>query len=98
MHIRSKTVSYAILGVYHIWLNSTKVWRVSTYEDGKTEIDFYDFYGNSHLDEIDKKKKVDEYVGFMLIEEIDRFMSFFETDVKVFRYVEKETCYLKQCL
>jgi hypothetical protein len=24
---------------------------------------FYDFYLYSHLDEIDKKKKVDEYVG-----------------------------------
>jgi hypothetical protein len=43
-----------------------------------------------------KKKKVDEYAGFMLVEEIDRFMSFFETDVNVFRFVEKDTCYKKQ--
>jgi hypothetical protein len=37
---------------------------------------FYDFYGYSNLDEIDKKK-VDEYAGFMMVEEINRFMSFF---------------------
>jgi hypothetical protein len=57
---------------------------------------FYDFYGYSQLDEISKKKKVDEYAGFMLVEEIDRFMSFFETGVNVFQFVEKYTCYKKQ--
>jgi hypothetical protein len=29
---------------------------------------FYDFYGYSNLEEINKKKKVDEYAGFMLVE------------------------------
>jgi hypothetical protein len=57
---------------------------------------FYDFYGYSNFDEIDKKKKVDEYAGFMLVEEINRFMSFFETDVNVFRYVGKDMSYEKQ--
>jgi hypothetical protein len=57
---------------------------------------FYDFYGYSHLDEIGKKKKVDDYEGFMLVEEIDRFMSFFERDVNVFWFVEKDTFYKKQ--
>jgi hypothetical protein len=57
---------------------------------------FYDFNGYSKLDEIDKKKKVEEYTGFMLVEEIDRFMSYFETDVNVFQFVEKDTCYKKQ--
>jgi hypothetical protein len=54
---------------------------------------FYDFYGYSQLDEISKKKKVDEYAGFMLVEEIERFMNFFETDVNVFRFLEKDTCF-----
>jgi hypothetical protein len=40
---------------------------------------------------------VDEYAGFMLVEEIDRFMKIFQTDVNVFRNVEKEVCYRKQC-
>jgi hypothetical protein len=53
---------------------------------------FYDFYGYSHLDEINKKKKMVKYAGFMLVEEIDRFMSFFETDIDVFRNFEKEMC------
>jgi hypothetical protein len=35
-------------------------------------------------------------VWFMLVEEINRLMNFFETDVNVFRYVEKERCYKKQ--
>jgi hypothetical protein len=47
------------------------------------------------LNEIDKKKKVDEYGWFMLVEEIYRFMRFFETDVNMFRNVEKETYYQK---
>jgi hypothetical protein len=51
---------------------------------------FYDFYGYLHFDEIYKKKKVDEYAGFILAEEIDRFMKFFEIDINLFRYVEKE--------
>jgi hypothetical protein len=57
---------------------------------------FYDFYDYSHLDEIEKKKKVEEYTRFMMVEEIDKFMSFFETDVNVFRYVEKDVSYEKQ--
>jgi hypothetical protein len=57
---------------------------------------FYEIYGYSHLDEIEKKKKVDEYGGFVMVEEIDRFMSFFETNVNVFRYVEKDESYEKQ--
>jgi hypothetical protein len=39
---------------------------------------------------------VDEYVGFMLVEEINRFMSYFEMEVNVFRYVEKDESYEKQ--
>jgi hypothetical protein len=39
---------------------------------------------------------VDEHAGFMQVEEIDRFMSFFETDVNVFRFVEKDSFYKKQ--
>jgi hypothetical protein len=62
---------------------------------GKARQCFYDFYGYSHLDEIEKKKKVEEYAGFVMVEEIDRFMSFFETDVNVFRYVEKDVSYEK---
>jgi hypothetical protein len=33
---------------------------------------------------------------FRLVQEIDRFMTFFETDVNVFKYVDKERCYEKQ--
>jgi hypothetical protein len=49
---------------------------------------FYNFYGYSHLDEIDKKK-VDEFAGFM---------TFFDVGVNMYRYVEKESCYKKQYL
>jgi hypothetical protein len=31
-----------------------------------------------------------------MVEEIDRFMSFFETDVNVFRYVDKDMSYKRQ--
>jgi hypothetical protein len=48
---------------------------------------FYDFCGYSYLDEIDKKKKADENAVFI---------NFFETDVNVFGYVEKQTCNKKQ--
>jgi hypothetical protein len=57
---------------------------------------FYDFYGYSDLDEIDKKKKVDEFAGFMFVEEIDWFMMFFNGDINVFRYVNEDMSYKKQ--
>jgi hypothetical protein len=39
--------------------------------------------------------KLDDYVGFILEEEINMYMSFFEIDFNIFRYVEKEVCYQK---
>jgi hypothetical protein len=47
------------------------------------------------LDEIEKKKKVDEYAVHAGRGD-NKFMTFFETDVNVFWYVDKDICYEKQ--
>jgi hypothetical protein len=57
---------------------------------------FYDFYQYSHLDEIDKKKNVDENAWFILVKEIHKFIRFFKTYVNTFRHLEKDTSYKKQ--
>jgi hypothetical protein len=43
-----------------------------------------------------RRKRRKEYMRFILVEEIDRFISLFEIDVNVFKNVEKEKCYKKQ--
>jgi hypothetical protein len=57
---------------------------------------FVHFYGYQNLSEEEKKLKLKNYKGFVLATEIERFTSFFQTDVNVFTFHDKENCYSKQ--
>jgi hypothetical protein len=57
---------------------------------------FFHFYGYQNLSEEDKKLKLKNYKGFILATEIEKFMSFFQTDVNVFTFHDIENCYYKQ--
>jgi hypothetical protein len=48
------------------------------------------------LSEEEKEIKLSEYKGFVLATEIEDFMKFFQTDVNVFTYYDKENCYSKR--
>jgi hypothetical protein len=57
---------------------------------------FFKFYGYQNLSEEEKKIKLSEYKGFVLATEIEEIMKFFQTDVNVFTYHDKESCYSKR--
>jgi hypothetical protein len=48
------------------------------------------------LSEEEKEMKLSEYKGFAFATEIENFMKFFQTDVNVFTYHDKQNCYSKQ--
>jgi hypothetical protein len=57
---------------------------------------FFKFYGYQNLSEEEKEIKLSEYKGFVLVAEIEDFMKFFQTDVNVFTYHDKQNSYSKQ--
>jgi hypothetical protein len=57
---------------------------------------FFHFYGYQNLSEEAKELKLKLYKGFVLATEIERFISFFQTDVNVFKFNDKQKCYSKQ--
>jgi hypothetical protein len=57
---------------------------------------FFHFYGYQDLYEEEKDLKLKKYKGFVLATEKERFTSFFQTDVNVFKFKDKQNCYSKQ--
>jgi hypothetical protein len=57
---------------------------------------FYHFYSYQDLFEEEKELKLKCYKRFVLATEIDRFMSFFQTDINIFKFNDKQNCSSKQ--
>jgi hypothetical protein len=57
---------------------------------------FFHFYDYQNLSEENKKLKLKDYNGFDLAKEIERFMSFFQTNVNIFKSNDKQNFYSKQ--
>jgi hypothetical protein len=57
---------------------------------------FFHFYGYQNLSEEEKELKLKKYKEFVLEIEIDRFLTFFQTDVNIFKFNNNQNCFFKR--